>query len=108
MATIPTYRQRLAPAGLMTRRQLRAAGLRPGGHDPVAELRYYRQGWQLAHLYDVSLARPVRPMTPGRHRTLAAMMRARRTCPACRTVREYCIPRSLGSCLPCHEENGHG
>ena len=59
--TIPTYRQRLAPAGLMTRRQLRAAGLRPGGHDPVAQLRYWRHGWQLAFLYDAHLARPHPP-----------------------------------------------
>lgn len=103
MATIPTYRKRLAPAGLMTRRQLRAAGLRPGGHDPVAQLRYYRHGWQLAYLYDASTAAPIRPMTPGRRRTLDAMMRARRTCPVCRIVRDYCIPRSVGSCLPCSE-----
>jgi hypothetical protein len=103
MATIPTYRKHLAPAGLMTRRQLRAAELRPGGHDPVAQLRYYRHGWQLAYLYDARLARPIRPMTPGRHRAIAAMMRARRTCPVCRTVRDYCIPRSVGSCLPCSE-----
>ncbi|WP_330435516.1 hypothetical protein OIC43_31005 [Streptomyces sp. NBC_00825] len=103
MATIPTYRQHLAPAGLMTRRQLRAAGLRPGGHDPVAQLRYWRRGWHHAHLYAVDQAAPIRPMTQGRRRTLAAMMRARRTCPDCGTVRDYCIPRSLGCCLPCHE-----
>ncbi|MGG8409369.1 RRQRL motif-containing zinc-binding protein, partial [Streptomyces sp. 12297] len=31
MSTLPVYRWHLAPDGLATRRQLRAAGLRPGG-----------------------------------------------------------------------------
>lgn len=95
-----TYPYRLAPDGLMTRRQLRAAGLRPGGHDPVAEIRW-RRGRRVAYLYDVALAAPVRPMTPGRERALAAAMRVRRTCPICRIDRGYCIPRSLGTCLDC-------
>ncbi|MFJ3827814.1 hypothetical protein ACIPWI_07570 [Streptomyces sp. NPDC090046] len=38
MATLPVYPWRLAPDGLATRRQLRAAGLRPGGQDVVAQL----------------------------------------------------------------------
>ncbi|CAL9483282.1 hypothetical protein SUDANB146_03428 [Streptomyces sp. enrichment culture] len=36
MSTLPAYRWRLAPDGLATRRQLRAAGLRPGGQDVAA------------------------------------------------------------------------
>jgi hypothetical protein len=98
---IPTYRPQCAPDGLMTRRQLRTAGLRPGGHDPIAEIEYWRYGWRHAYLYDVALALPVRPMTPGRWRAHAAMMLRRRTCPACRIDRGYCIPRSLGVCVPC-------
>lgn len=98
--TIPVYRYRQAPTGLMTRRQLRAIGLRPGGHDPVAEVRW-RRGRRVAHLYDRAHALPVRPMTPGRARAVAAMLRARRTCPQCRVEQTYCIPRSLGTCLPC-------
>lgn len=97
---IPVYRYRLAPDGLATRRQLRAAGLRPGGQDPVAEIRW-RRGRRVAYLYRIDRARPVRPMTPARARALAAAMRARRTCPECSTVRPYCIPRSLGCCVPC-------
>ena len=100
MAGIPVYRYRLAPDGLMTRRQLRAAGLRPGGNDPVAEIRWLR-GRRFALLYDTTRAPSVRPMTTGRWRSHAAMMRARRTCPACRTDRGYVIPRSLGCCWPC-------
>lgn len=94
------YPYRQAGPDLMTRRQLRAAGLRPGGQDPVAELRW-RRGRRVAYLYDVTRALPVRPMTPGRARALAAAMRARRTCPSCRLDRGYCIPRSLGTCPPC-------
>ena len=107
MASIPTYRYRLAPAGLATRRQLRTAGLRPGGTDPVAELRWHSRkaraagGQRVAYLYDIARALPVRPMTPGRWRALAAAMAARRTCPACGRDRGYVIPTSLGTCVPC-------
>jgi hypothetical protein len=102
VAAIPVYAYRTAPDGLMTRRQLRAAGLRPGGADPVAEIRW-RRGRRFALLYDTRHARPVRPMTPGRWRAHTAMMRARRTCPTCHTDRGYVIPTSLGSCLPCSD-----
>jgi hypothetical protein len=91
----------------MTRRQLRAAGLRPGGADPVAELRWRSRkarrsgGYRTALLYDTTRARPVRPMTPGRWRALAAAMAARRTCPTCGHDRGYVIPRTLGTCVPC-------
>lgn len=99
---IPVYGYRQAGRDLMTRRQLRAVGLRPNGQDPVAEIRW-RRGRRVAFLYDPAAAAPVRPMTPGRWRAHAAMMRARRTCPTCQRVWPYCIPRSLGACLPCAE-----
>jgi hypothetical protein len=104
---MPVYPYRLAPDGLMTHRQLRAAGLRPGGAEPVAELRWrsrkarHTGGWRTAYLYDPTHALPIRPMTPGRWRALAAAMAARRTCPTCRVDRGYVIPRSLGCCVPC-------
>jgi hypothetical protein len=97
---IPTYHYHLAPDGLLTYRQLRAAGLRPGGHDPVAQITW-RGGRRIAFLYDSTRALPVRPMTPAKWRALAAAMRARRTCPRCGGDRGYVIPRSLGVCLPC-------
>lgn len=96
----PTYRYRLAPDGLFTRRQLRARGLRPGGQ-PVAGQILWRRGQRIAYLYRIELARPVRPMTAARARALDAAMRARRTCPTCRTDRGYVIPTSLGACVPC-------
>jgi len=105
VSTIPTYRYRLAPDGLLTRTQLRKRGLRPGGQPVVAQLRWrsrrVRGGWRYAYLYDVAFALPVRAMTPGRWRSHAAMMRARRTCPTCRADRGYVIPTSLGCCLLC-------
>ncbi|MFD7875880.1 RRQRL motif-containing zinc-binding protein [Streptomyces sp. NPDC059766] len=102
--TLPVYRWRLAPDGYATRRQLRARGLRPGGQDVAATLERPRRRGRpplVAHLYRVDLALPVRPMTPGRWRAHAAMMRARRTCPACRGDAGYVIPATLGTCVPC-------
>lgn len=99
---IPTYWWRGAPAGYATRRQLRAAGLRPGGQ-PVAAQILWRGvgGTRVAHLYRLDLARPKRTASPAVLAALAKAMRARRTCPTCRTVRPYCIPLSLGECVDC-------
>ncbi|MFJ9076629.1 RRQRL motif-containing zinc-binding protein [Streptomyces sp. NPDC102278] len=100
---IPVYPWRLAPDGLATRRQLRAAGLRPGGQDVVAQLERprYRREPLTAYLYRVDLAKPVRPMTPAKWDALALAMLARRTCPQCSTDAGYVIPASLGMCVPC-------
>ncbi|WP_030700934.1 MULTISPECIES: RRQRL motif-containing zinc-binding protein [unclassified Streptomyces] len=105
MSGLPTYRWRLAPDGLATRRQLRAMGLRPGGQDVAAQLERprRRRGPLVAYLYRIDRARPVRPMTPARRAALAAAMLARRTCPQCRQDRGYCIPQSLGMCVTCHD-----
>ncbi|WUW24040.1 hypothetical protein OG521_26020 [Streptomyces sp. NBC_01463] len=105
MATLPEFRWRLAPDGYATRRQLRALGLRPGGQDVAAVLHRprRRRAPLLAYLYRIDHAKPVRPMTPGRAAALAKAMRARRTCPNCRRDAGYCIPRSLGMCVTCHD-----
>ncbi|WP_030773570.1 RRQRL motif-containing zinc-binding protein [Streptomyces albidoflavus] len=107
MATLPVYSWRLAPEGLATRRQLRAMDLRPGGQPVVAELQRPRRGRPplVGYLYRVDQAKPVRPMTEGRTRALAAALRARRTCPQCRRDAGYCIPRSLGACVPCADNH---
>ncbi|MCX5607893.1 hypothetical protein OHB39_09960 [Streptomyces sp. NBC_00047] len=103
MTGLPVYPWRLAPDGLATRRQLRAAGLRPGGQDVVAQVERprYRRGPLTALLYRVELALPVRPMTPAKAAALAKANAARRTCPACRRDAGYVIPASLGMCVPC-------
>ncbi|GGU94408.1 hypothetical protein GCM10010260_31840 [Streptomyces filipinensis] len=100
---IPTYPWRCAPDGLLTRRQLRAYGLRPGGQPVAAQvLRLrHRRGPLVAYLYRLDQAKPVRPMTDAKRRALESAMRARRTCPQCRTDAGYVIPASLGVCVPC-------
>ncbi|MFE9001293.1 RRQRL motif-containing zinc-binding protein [Streptomyces sp. NPDC007875] len=100
---IPTYPWHCAPDGLATRRQLRARGLRPGGQPVAAQLLRprYRRGPLVAYLYRLDKAKQVRPMTPAKRRALACAMRARRTCPQCRSDAGYVIPASLGVCVPC-------
>ncbi|MEU3353794.1 RRQRL motif-containing zinc-binding protein [Streptomyces sp. NPDC037389] len=102
---IPTYPWRLAPEGLATRRQLRARGLRPGGQPIVAQILWRSRrsvhGPRKAYLYRIDMARPVRPMTPAKHTALERAMAARRTCPVCRKDAGYCVPASLGMCVPC-------
>ncbi|MGC5344549.1 RRQRL motif-containing zinc-binding protein [Streptomyces sp. DT171] len=99
------YTWRTAPDGLATRRQLRAMGLRPGGQDVAAEVQRprRRRGPLVAYLYRIDRAKPVRPMTPAKRAALAKAMTARRTCPNCRADAGYCIPPTLGMCVPCHD-----
>ncbi|WP_409073525.1 RRQRL motif-containing zinc-binding protein [Micromonospora chalcea] len=99
---IPTYWWKGAPPGYATRRQLTAAGLRPGGQPIAAQILWHGVGGtRAAYLYRVDLARPKRTATPAQRRAIAAALTARRTCPTCRHVRPYYIPRSLGECLAC-------
>lgn len=101
---MPTYPYRMAPDGLATRRQLRAAGLRPAGHEPVAQL-LWRRGKRVAYLYRISLAAPKRIATPAQRDAIAKALRARRTCGVCGLLQPYYIPRRYGCCLDCH--GGH-
>ncbi|MGF1235747.1 RRQRL motif-containing zinc-binding protein [Streptomyces sp. 2-6] len=103
MASIPVYRWHLVPDGLSTRRQLRAAGLRPGGQDVAAQLERprRRRGPLVAYLYRIDAAKPVRPMTPAKRAALARANAASRRCPECRCDAGYVIPASLGMCTPC-------
>jgi predicted GIY-YIG superfamily endonuclease len=59
---IPTYPWRMAPAGLATRRQLAADGLRPGGQPVAAQVMWRSRhrgprSVQVAYLYRVEAAR---------------------------------------------------
>jgi hypothetical protein len=103
MAAMPSYRWRLAPDGLATRRQLRALGLRPGGQDVAAQLERprRRRGPLVAYLYSIEQAKPVRPMTPAKWAALAKANAARRICPECRRDAGYVVPPSLGTCAIC-------
>ncbi|MFD8347049.1 RRQRL motif-containing zinc-binding protein [[Kitasatospora] papulosa] len=109
--TIETFDWQASPDGLATRRQLRALGLRPGGHDPVAQLRCRacrtkpaRTCTRMAYLYRIDLALPVRPMTLAKEAALDRAMAKRSTCPKCRRRFHHCLPlRTIGSCLECHD-----
>jgi hypothetical protein len=99
---IPTYGWQLAPKGLATRRQLRAAGLRPGGQEPAAQILWRGVGGtRTAYLYCTDLAKPKRTATSRQREAIDRALIARMRCPTCRVVRNYFIPRSLGECLVC-------
>jgi len=99
----PTFPFDGAPAGLATRRQLRAAGLRPNGFDPVAQILWrHRSQRRVAYLYRLDLAAPKRTATPAQRAAITKALRARRTCPTCGLVQPYYIPRRHGECLDCH------
>ncbi|MFD0687344.1 RRQRL motif-containing zinc-binding protein [Actinomadura fibrosa] len=101
---IPTYPWRMAPPHLATRRQLAAAGLRPGGQDVAAQVLWWRsRGIGVAYLYDVRLALPKRTPSAAQRAALARALAARRICPRCRTDAGYVLPRRLGCCLDCAE-----
>lgn len=107
---LPTYPwgwARICDPDLATRTQLAQMGLRPGGQEPAAELRWRSRratrngGVRTALLYRISRAKPKRPMTPAKARALARALRARRYCPTCRRHYRYCMPTSLGQCPNC-------
>jgi hypothetical protein len=95
----------MAPDGFLTRRQLRAQGLRPGGQPVAAQIlwRNRRKGVRAAYLYRAVLAKPVRPMTEAKARALAAANLARRTCPDCGRDAGYVLPARYGTCIPCSD-----
>lgn len=106
---MPTFAWRMAPAGLATRRQLAADGLRPNGQQVAAQVCWTsrrhapgrRPRTRFALLYRVDLAAPRREPTVAQLVALAKADAARRTCPTCRQVAGYVIPTSLGQCLDC-------
>ena len=98
----PTYPYRGAPAGYATIRQLRAAGLRPGGQPVAAQILWrHKKTKRVAYLYRVTDAKPKRTATPAQQGAIEKALLARRTCPSCRQVKTYYIPRRYGECLDC-------
>ncbi len=97
---IPTYPYHWAPKNLLTLRQLRARGLRPGGQAPIAQI-LWRRGKRVAYLYRADLALPRRQATPAQLTALAKALAVRQTCAICGTVKPYCMPRSTGQCNDC-------
>lgn len=98
---VPTWAWRCAPAGLVTRRQMRAQGLSPGKAEVIAQV-VCRRGRKVAYLYDPAECRPKRVATPAQLAAATKATKARRWCPTGRHYADYCIPTSLGECIECH------
>lgn len=97
---IPTFEFRCAPQGLLTRRQLRAAGLAPGGQEPWAQL-VWRRNRRFAWLYRVDLATPKRTPTPAQLAAVEAALAARRVCAICGPV-DHTVRTSDQLCGDCY------
>ncbi|WP_177154700.1 RRQRL motif-containing zinc-binding protein [Actinosynnema pretiosum] len=97
------------PAGLCTRRQLRAEGLRPGGADPVALLvfghRRPARSVEVCPLWLRETARAVRPMTPAKWSAHRAAMRARRFCRTCLAEVDHVVRGPLRQCSTCYQSD---
>jgi hypothetical protein len=99
---LPTYPYHSAPTGLLTIRQLRAKGLRPGGQEVAAQILWrHRRHRRVAYLYREDCGKPKRRATPAQLVAIAKALRARRTCPTCGQEKPYCIPLSHGECNDC-------
>lgn len=99
----PTFPYHCAPDGLVTRRQLRNAGLRPAGQPVIAQIVWrHKKNTRIAYLYRRDLAKPKRQPTPAQLAAVQRALLARRTCPACGQIKTYYIPRRYGECLDCH------
>jgi hypothetical protein len=99
---LPTYPYRWAPKGLLTRRQLTANGLRPGGQSVAAQIIWKHKGKRrVAYLYRADAAKPKREATLAQRAAISSALRARRTCPTCGVEKDYYIPLSIGECNDC-------
>lgn len=97
---LPTWPWGAAPEGFMTRRQLTAAGLRPGGQQPAGQIKRGRR--LFAYLYRVDLAKPKRTASPAWLAATKTATQARRFCWHCETHKPYVIPKRWGfRCLDC-------
>lgn len=97
---LPTFGWRCAPAGLLTRRQMRQAGLRPNRAEPVAQI-VCRRGRIRGYLFDPDDLAPKRTASPAQLAAVGKAIAARRWCPDCRCDVGYCVPTSLGRCIDC-------
>jgi hypothetical protein len=97
-----TFAYGWAPSGLATRRQLRAAGLRPGGQEAAGQVKW-RRGRRVAYLYRVDLAAPKRTATPAQQAALGRAMAARRYCRVHHGYAEHCVRGPQRMCAACFE-----
>jgi hypothetical protein len=99
---LTSWSWRKVPAGLVTRRQMRAEGLAPGTAWPVGQLVFRRKRREVrALLYDRDDLVPKRVPSVAQLAALDRALAARRWCPTCEADVGYCIPTSLGCCVDC-------
>ena len=99
---LPTFMWQCAPDGLATLRQLRAAGLRPGGQDIAAQIQWRGiGGTRTAYLYEVTQAKPKRTATSAQRAAIGAALEARRVCRVCGLLRPYYISPVYQCCWTC-------
>lgn len=96
---------------LATRRQLRAAGLRPAGRGPVAVLVFGhrhqgRRALEHAELFLIGDAAPKRTATPAQRAAIATALRARRTCQLCGREQNYYLSTISRLCAACEDVTG--
>jgi hypothetical protein len=101
---LPTYPWRGAPEGLMTRRQLAAAGLRRNRQSPCAQV--VRGRHLFAYLYDVAGAATKRTASPAWYEATRKATAARRVCGTCKVDRGYIPSKRLGECNECADGRG--
>lgn len=99
------------PAGLYTRRQLRAKGLQPGTADPDALLvfrhRIPARAEEVCELWREEVAVPVRAMTPGMWRAHHAAMQARRFCRTHGGFTDHVVRGPLKQCSTCFSNDNN-
>jgi len=101
---LPTWAYGFAPRGLLTRRQMRAAGLAPGGALPIAQVVWTHKRHEVrAQLWDRDHLAAKRTASPAQLVAVGLALAARRWCPECRSDVGYCIRTSLGCCEVCHD-----
>jgi hypothetical protein len=104
---LPVFGWGEAPSILLTKGQLRDAGLRPAGQDPLALLvfrhhRPYRRE-TVAPLFSVELAAARRVPSPAQLRGIESALQARRVCVECTREMDYYVPTSTRQCWDCFE-----
>lgn len=104
---LPMFGWGEAPSTLLTRTQLKAAGLRPNGQEPVAWLvfrhvkPYARE--TIAPLFSAERAAPRRVPTAAQRAAIERALEARRVCVDCSRVLTYYVPTSTRQCVECFE-----
>ncbi|HEY1969099.1 MAG TPA: RRQRL motif-containing zinc-binding protein [Pseudonocardia sp.] len=100
-----TWRFAEVPAGSVTRRQMRAVRLAPGGAQLVGQVVFThrrRLGVEVrALLWDRQELVAKRVASSAQMVALSRALAARRWCPGCCRDVGYCVPTSLGRCVDC-------